>query len=209
VDYRDIFRDPRLQGLIERALANNRDLRIAAANIASARAQYRVQRAALFPRLDAGAGVTISDRNDSGSSSGSGTSDQYSVDLGITSWEIDLFGRVRNLSKAALQQFFATETAARATRLTLVSDVADAYLTLAADQSLLAIARQTESNAARAVALTLPSRQAGLHSIVVTVRKRKGADIDAACGQLRISAQKEPTASEQTVSLEQELTAAT
>lgn len=156
VSYRDIFRDARLQSLIEQALVNNRDLRIAAANIASARAQYRVQRAALFPQVDAAAGVTTSDRESSSGSSGSGSgvSEQYSIGLGVTSWEIDLFGRVRSLSKAALQQYFATEAAARASRLTLVSDVADAYLILAADRSLLAIAQQTEANAARAVELT-------------------------------------------------------
>lgn len=156
VSYRDIFRDPRLQRLIEQALTNNRDLRIAAANIASAQAQFRVQRAALLPQVNAGAGVAISDRSSSSGTTenGSGVSDQYSVDLGVTNWEIDLFGRVRSLGNAALQEYFATEAAARATRLTLVSDVADAYLTLAADRSLLAIARQTEANAARAVEIT-------------------------------------------------------
>lgn len=173
VTYRDIFRDPKLQAIIEQALANNRDLRIAAANIASARAQYRVQRSELFPDITAGAGVRLGDSGSSGTSSGTGSgngngsgsgsgsssgnggiSHQYSVDVGLNSWEIDLFGRIRSLSHEALERYFATEAAARATRLSLVSEVATAYLTLAADNSLLAIARATESNAAKAVQLT-------------------------------------------------------
>lgn len=174
VSYRDIFRDPHLQALIEQALANNRNLRIAAANIASARAQYRVQHAALFPQVAAGAnagvtgsrgqttivttgtgtGGTGTGTNVVTSGTGFGVNQQYSVDVGVTSFELDLFGRIRSLGHSALDQYFATEAAARATRLALVGQLATAYFTLAADNSLLAIARGTAANAQKAVTLT-------------------------------------------------------
>ena len=111
VTYRDIFRDARLQQLIDQGLANNRDLAAAAANIAAARAQYRIQRAELFPELDASAGVSGT-RTDLG-----GTNAQFSAGLGIPSFELDLFGRIRSLSKAQLNRYFASEAAARATRM--------------------------------------------------------------------------------------------
>jgi multidrug efflux system outer membrane protein len=160
VTYRDVFRDPRLQQIIAQALANNRDLRIAAANIASARAQYHIQRAAQLPEVDAGAGASVGDR---GSSAGGGNvRASYSADVGISAFELDLFGRVRSLSHAALDRYFATEAAARATRLTLVGDIASTWLNYAADRSLLAIAGETERNAARSVALTRARLQGGI-----------------------------------------------
>lgn len=166
VSYRDIFRDPKLQALIERALVNNRDLRIAAANIASARAQYRVQRADRLPTVVLGADVGLSRSGGSssggstgtdtgtGTTSGGGINQSYGVDIGLSAFELDLFGRVRSLSNAALQQYFATEAAARATRLSLVGEIASAYIALAADRSLLILARQTEANARRSVEIT-------------------------------------------------------
>ncbi|HEY1607234.1 MAG TPA: efflux transporter outer membrane subunit [Allosphingosinicella sp.] len=176
VSYRDIFRDPKLQAIIEEALANNRDLRIAAANVASAVAQYHVQRAQLFPQVgaEANAGVTgahepttsIVNTGTGGTGTGGtglaivnspggfSTTRNYSVDVGVTSFELDLFGRVRSLSHSALDQYFATEAAARATRLTMVGQIATAYFQLAADNSLLAVARDTAANAEHAVTLT-------------------------------------------------------
>ena len=171
VSYRDIFQDPKLQALIEQALVNNRDLRIAAANIASARAQYRIQRADRLPRVDLGADTSLSRRSASGNSgsgtdgTGTGTNNgtsgssgginqSYGVDIGLSAFELDLFGRVRSLSNAALQQYFATEAAARATRLSLVGEIASAYIAFAADRSLLALARETEASARRSVEIT-------------------------------------------------------
>lgn len=172
VSYRDIFRDPKLQALIEQALVNNRDLRIAAANIASARAQYRTQRADRLPTVAVGADASLSRRSASGNngtgtgtdgtgtgsgtttSSGGGINQSYGVDIGLSAFELDLFGRVRSLSNAALQQYFATEAAARATRLSLVGEIASAYIALAADRSLLILARETEANARRSVEIT-------------------------------------------------------
>lgn len=156
VSYQDVFRDPRLQRLIAEALVNNRDLRIAAANIAAARAQYHIQRAALLPEVGAGAGASV------GSAGGGNVRANYTADVGIASFELDLFGRVRSLSHEALNSYFATEAAARATRLTLVGDIASTWLNYAADRSLLAIAGETERNAARSVQLTRARLQGGI-----------------------------------------------
>jgi len=161
VTYQQVFRDPRLQQVIAQALANNRDLRIAAANIAAARAQYHIQRAALLPQVDAGGGVSVGDRG--GGTAGSGNvRANYSADVGITAFELDLFGRVRSLSHEALDRYFATEAAARATRLTLVGDIASTWLNYAADRSLLVLAEETERNAARSVELTRARLQGGI-----------------------------------------------
>ncbi|HVI97890.1 MAG TPA: efflux transporter outer membrane subunit [Sphingomonas sp.] len=149
VTYSEIFRDPRLQQIIEQALANNRDLRVAAANIASARAQYRIQRAGILPQVDASAGATFQ-----GGDGATGPNESYSANVGATGFELDLFGRLRSLSDAALNQYFATEAAARATRLALVGDIANTWLLYAADQSLLKIAQDTVTNATRSVELT-------------------------------------------------------
>lgn len=144
VTYKQIFTDRRLQTLIEQALVNNRDLMTAAANIAAAREQYRIQRAQQLPHVDAQAGATTADD----------LSTQYQVGVGVPNFEIDLFGRVRSLTHAQLQQYLATEAGARATRLTLVSDVADAWLNYAADSSLLLIAQKTIESAQQSVRLT-------------------------------------------------------
>jgi multidrug efflux system outer membrane protein len=161
VSYRDIFHDPKLQTIIEQSLANNRDLRIAAANIALARAQFHVQRAELFPALDASAGATVGDRG-SNSGSNNNVTATYTLGVGVSGWEIDLFGRLRSLSHAALDRYFGSEAAARSTRLELVADIADAYLAYAADQSLLSIARETEANADRSVSLTSARLNGGI-----------------------------------------------
>ena len=156
VSYRDIFHDSRLQQLIEQGLANNQDLAAAAANIAAARARHRIQRAELFPEVDASAAVT-------GTESGSGvTTTQITAGVGIPSFELDLFGRIRSLSKAQLNRYFASEAASRATRLALVADIANAWLTYGADASLLAIAEDTAASARRSVTLTRARLEGGI-----------------------------------------------
>ncbi|WP_445193592.1 efflux transporter outer membrane subunit [Sphingomonas sp. Tas61C01] len=204
ITYRDVFRDPRLQAIVEQALANNRDLRIAAANIAAARAQYRIQRADLLPQVDGnvrysrsgggdgattttgttvgggtGTGTGTGGTGTGGTSTGTGTGgtgtgtggtvissggrgSSYSVNLGITAFELDLFGRIRSLTGAALDRYFGTEAAARATRLTLVGDIADAWLTYAADASLLKIAQDTATSAEQSVKLTRQRLEGGI-----------------------------------------------
>lgn len=163
VSYRDIFRDARLQALIEQALANNRDLRVAAADIAAARAQYRIQRANQLPQIDLGTSAGYSDSGTGGGATGlTGGRARYSADLGVNAFELDLFGRLASLSRAEQNRFFAIEAAARATRLTLVGDIADAWLTHAADASLLKIAQDTASSAQRSVELTRARLQGGV-----------------------------------------------
>jgi outer membrane protein, multidrug efflux system len=148
VTWRDILKDARLQTLVERALVNNRDLRIAAANIAAARAQYRIQRADRFPEVTASAGSTTT------GGKGKSTATRFTADAGVTAFELDLFGRVASLTRAEQDRWFATEAAARATRLTLVGDIAEAWLSYAADASLLRVANDTAANAQQSVKLT-------------------------------------------------------
>jgi multidrug efflux system outer membrane protein len=206
ISYRDVFTDPRLQGVIAQALANNRDLRVAAANILAARAQYRVQRAGLLPEIDASARYSRSDggngtRSIAGSSTGTGgttgtgtatgstggtstgtttgtdtgnggtgsvtsvstgASTAFSLDLGSTAFELDLFGRVRSLTRAAQDRYFEQEAAARATRLTLVGEIATAWLTYAADNSLLQVSQQTAASASQTVRLTQARLSGGI-----------------------------------------------
>ena len=154
--YQQVFQDPRLQALIGQALANNRDLMIAASNIAAAREQYRIQRAQLLPTLNAGAGATVR-----GDKSGD-TSASYDAGVQVPSFEIDLFGRVRSLTHVQLQRYLATEAGARATRLSLVANVASAWLDHAADSSLRLIAEQTAASARKSVQLTRLRLQGGV-----------------------------------------------
>lgn len=164
VTYRDIFRDPRLQSLVEQALVNNRDLKIAAANVAAARAQYHIQRAERFPQVNGSIGATIIPKSVVGAS-GVTTKTvvaDYTAGAGINAFELDLFGRVASLSHAQLDSYFATEAAARATRLTLVANIADAWLLHAADSSLLKIAADTAASAERSVRLTHARLQGGV-----------------------------------------------
>ena len=156
LSYKDIFRDPRLQTLIAQALVNNQDLAAAAANVAAAQAQYRIQRASQLPQLNASGGATFSgDKNDTVGAS-------YTAGVGVPAFELDLFGRVRSQSHADLQRYFATESGARATRLTLVASIADAWLVHAADSSLLTIARETARSAATTVNLTRARLEGGV-----------------------------------------------
>lgn len=170
VRHQDIFRDARLQTIIEQALANNRDLRVAAANIAQARAQYRIERSNRLPLLDATGQYSLSESGGdssgtgggAGGTTGSGGSDRFSANIGVTAFEIDLFGRVASLSDAALNQYFATEAAARTVRLALVADIADAWLRHAADQSLMTVAQQTAASAQKSVDLTRARLNGGI-----------------------------------------------
>ncbi len=156
IGYRDVFTDPRLQTLMAQALANNRDLRAASANILAARAQYRIQRAERLPQVDVDGRYT---RTGGGSAP---NIESYTAQIGVTAFELDLFGRVRSLSDAALNRYFATEAAARATRLTLLGDVAEVWLTYAADATLLQIAQDTAVNAENSVKLTRARLQGGI-----------------------------------------------
>jgi multidrug efflux system outer membrane protein len=172
IGWREFFPDPQLQQLIALALANNRDLRVAALNVQSAQAQYRIQRAQLFPTVDASAveevqripiGVLEAEVPSAAGVAGRGTASAppsgitvrtYDVGVGFTSYELDLFGRIRSLSHAALQQSFSSGETRRSVQLTLVAEVATAYVAVLADQTLLDITRDTLKSQEESYALT-------------------------------------------------------
>lgn len=159
--WREFFRQPQLQQLIEVALENNRDLRVAALNVEAYRAQQRIQHAALYPDLGvAGSGSRQRVPGDLGAGSAVINS-QYSLGLS-SSWELDLFGRLRSLDEAALQQYFATAEAQRATQLALVAGVASAWLNLQADQQLLELTASTLQTYRESLALTERSVEVGV-----------------------------------------------
>ncbi|MDD2893683.1 MAG: AdeC/AdeK/OprM family multidrug efflux complex outer membrane factor [Halothiobacillaceae bacterium] len=144
IPWRDYFADPRLREVIAQALANNRDLRVATLNIEKARAQYQIQRADLFPSIGA-TGSQSAQRlpGDLTSSGEAATSRQYDANIGFTAWELDFFGRIRSLNDEAMQQYLATEEAQRSVQISLIAEVAQAWLTYAADRERLALANRT------------------------------------------------------------------
>lgn len=144
VKWQDIFTDEKLRKIITTALKNNRDLRVAALNVEKARALYGIQRAELLPTIDAvGSGSKSHVPADLSSSGRETTSERYDVNLGIISWEIDFFGRIRSLKDSALEEYLATDQARRSAQIMLISAVADAYFTLGADRENLKLAVST------------------------------------------------------------------
>lgn len=177
VSYEQVFTDPRLQTLVEQALANNRDLRVAAANLEAARAQVRATRGAQFPEIGVTAGTTYRGVASSGvtaigggngnagniGNTGNGNGGRnYSLQGGVSSFELDLFGRLANATRAERERALATEAAARTVRLGLVADLAQAWATHAADVELLRIAQSTLESAQRSDELTRLRLEGGI-----------------------------------------------
>jgi multidrug efflux system outer membrane protein len=169
--WRQFFPDPMLQRLIALALANNRDLRVAVLNVQAAQAQYRIQRADLFPTVSA-TGVEQVEKYPSGvlgtSSTGAGTPVPggttirfFEVGVGFTSYELDLFGKIRSLNHAALELYFENEETRRSSQLTLVAEVASAYLAILADETILKVTRETLDSQTASYDLTKKSLDAG------------------------------------------------
>lgn len=153
--WRKQFLDPALQQLIATALENNRDLRIAALNVEAYEARYRIQRAAQLPTLAANGSGTRQQGSDDLSSTGQGTiSSQYGANIGITAYELDLFGRIQSLKDQALETYLAQIETQRSTQIALVASVANAYLTLLADQELLALSEATLATEQESYGLT-------------------------------------------------------
>ena len=146
ITWKDFFANERLQKVIALALTNNRDLRVAALNVEKTQAQYRIQRSELFPTLNAG-GVWNRQRIPADIAGGGSvnpvTLNQYSVNLGMSSWELDFFGRIQSLKDRALEQYLATEQARRGAQTSLVAAVANAWLTLGADREMGKLAQST------------------------------------------------------------------
>ncbi len=147
IDWHDFVLDARLQQLISLALANNRDLRVTALSLEKTQAQFQIERAALFPLINANASETASlTPADLTPSHKRIVSHSYNIGLGFSAFELDFFGRVRNLKDAALEQYLGSTEAHRSMEISLVAQVAAAYLTLAADQGHLALASDTLTN---------------------------------------------------------------
>ncbi|MHB0945738.1 MAG: efflux transporter outer membrane subunit [Sedimentisphaerales bacterium] len=142
--WREFFTDQRLVKIIETALQNNRDLRIAGLNVEKARGMYGIKRAELLPTINATGGWSrqrvAADLSSTGNPE---VTEKYSVDFGMASWEIDFFGYLTSLKDRALKEYLATEQARRSAQILLVSEVAGAYLTLAADNENLRLAQST------------------------------------------------------------------
>lgn len=141
IGWHDFFIDDRLRQVIDMGLANNRDLRVAAANVLAARARYRIQRSEQLPTIETNSTATYS--NDPSQVPGGNATHIYRVDAGFSAFELDLFGRLKNLTRAALQEYFATDEAQRSTRVTLISEIANAWLTLGSDEDQLQISLST------------------------------------------------------------------
>lgn len=164
---------PALQQVLALALSHNRDLRIAWANIEKARAQYGVQQAEQLPTI-AASGQASRSRTSTGNAAI--TSSQFNAQIGFTSYELDLWGRVRNLSDAALQQFLQTTVNQRSVEITLLADVANAWLTLAADQARLQLAQDTLSARRKAFELTQRMHALGATSGLVLAQNQTTVD---------------------------------
>ena len=145
VPWQDYFADARLSKLIELALQNNRDLRVAVLSIEQVRAQYQIQRADLLPTVSLAA---------TGSHSPPPTGNVYSAGLSLSSFEIDLFGRVRSLSEAAFAKYLATQEGAKAAQISLVASVASTALAWQADQELLQLTQDTLKTREESLKLT-------------------------------------------------------
>ena len=176
LDWQHFFRDPQLRQLIGVALENNRDLRVAALNVEAYRALYRIQRADLLPAVSAdGAGTRTRTPGDLNQTGESNIASQYSATLGVA-WELDLFGRLDSLREQALQEYFATEAAQRSARISLIASVANAWLTLQADQALLDVSRDTLKTFEESLALTQRSFDVGVASALELSQARSSVD---------------------------------
>lgn len=190
ISWSEFFPDRELQDLIRRALVNNRDLRIATLNVEAARAQYRIRRADLVPAIDAVG--TSNNQRVPASLSPTGASElerSYSAGLGVTAFELDLFGRVRSLRRAALEQYFSLEETRTAAQLVLISEVANAWLTLIADRELLALAEETRASQHKSYDLTKLRFDAGVSSEIELYRSESAwreAEVDIAQQKRRV-----------------------
>ncbi|HEY5522255.1 MAG TPA: efflux transporter outer membrane subunit, partial [Desulfuromonadaceae bacterium] len=177
IPWQEFFVDEPLRKLIALALENNRDLRVAALNIERFQAMYQIQRSDLFPKVDASAGASYQRIPETLSGTGqSVTTHQYSVGLGVSSYELDLFGRVRSLKDQALEQYLATEQARRSVQIILVSQVAVGYLTLAADRERLQLAKETLTSQQSSYQLTRSRFEAGVSSALDLNQSQTSAD---------------------------------
>ena len=175
--WQEYFVDPNLRKLVALALEHNRDLRVAALNIERSQAQYRIRRSELFPVVNGSAGYSAQ-RTVNGGAPEPITSHSYNLNLGLSAYELDLFGRIRSLKDQALEQFLATEQARRSVQISLIAEVANNYLALAADRESLSIARETLAAQESSYQLTKSRFELGVVSALDL--KRAQTTVDAA-----------------------------
>lgn len=165
ISWQEYFADTQLRQVIGLALENNRDLRIAALNIDKARALYRIQRADLYPSIGiTGTGTAQRVPGDLSPDGESSTTHQYSATIGFSAYELDFFGRIRSLNAQALEEYLGTEEARRSAQISLVSETANAWLTLAADRERLALARSTFETRQKSYELIRRTHEIGVGS---------------------------------------------
>ncbi len=185
-DWRTFVADPRLQSLIESALENNKDLRQTILSVASLRAQYRVTDSDRYPGLDLSGSSARTRVSDAYTGAGKQYSTTATATVGVTSYELDLFGRVKSLSDQALETYLSQEESRRSAVISLIAEVSSSYMTLMANQELLSLAQETVDayeqtlklvetryKAGYSNALTLAQSQTALHSAQATVAQYK------------------------------------
>lgn len=175
--WQDYFVDQRVRMVISLALANNRDLRVASLNVERAQALYRVQRGALLPGIGAQATGDVTRVPEKLSGNDAATSEQYAAVIGMPSWEVDLFGRLRSLKAAALEQYFATEHAHAAAQVSLVAAVAATYLQIAADRESLDLSRATLAAQQSTLGLIERSQALGVATGLDVAQARSQVDV--------------------------------
>ncbi|AKU93193.1 efflux transporter outer membrane subunit [Vulgatibacter incomptus] len=162
--WRDVFGDARLQALLTLALENNRDLRIAALDVQRVEALYQIQRAPLLPNLSAGGSSTLQEPTGAIPGANAAPRHQFSASAFVTAWELDFFGRIRSLSDAALERYFATAEGMKSVHLALVSQVASAYFSERALAEQLVLAQETLDIVEQSFAITKRSFEVGTAS---------------------------------------------
>ncbi|MFN7989590.1 MAG: efflux transporter outer membrane subunit [Thermoanaerobaculia bacterium] len=178
VPWQEFFTDARLRSVIDLALANNRDLRVATLNIERVAALYRIQRSELFPTIGVQAtGDKYRIPESIGKDGKASTVSVYTVGLGLASWELDFFGRIRSLNARSFEQYLATEEARRGAQTSLVAAVAGTWLRLAADEENLRLSRETLAAQQSSYGLIRSSRDAGI-----------GSDVDLRQAQSQVEA---------------------
>ncbi|KPZ27135.1 Outer membrane protein [Pseudomonas syringae pv. viburni] len=162
IEWQNFFTDNRLVRLQTLALINNRDLRLASLNVEKAQAQYRIERAASLPTIDASGSATHTRTSAATSTTGrSSINHEYSAQLGLSSYELDVFGRIQNLQDEALEDYLALTETRRSTQISLIAEVATGWLTLAADNQLLKLAEDTLASQQQSYDLTQRSHALG------------------------------------------------
>ena len=186
--WQEFFTDGRLREIINIALNNNRDLRLAVLNVEKARAMYGIQRAELWPSVNAaGSGSRERVPADLSTTGSARTSERYDVKMGVSAWEIDFFGRIQSLKDRALEEYLATDQARRGAQILLVSSLANTYLVLAADRENLKLAAATLETQEASYKLIRKRQDVGLASELDLQRAK--SQVDAAAGEVARSMQ--------------------